>query len=153
VTGRVGGQYAQPGYYNAPLDTTQYLSVPANAGAGSVTYSLGSDKNYLGLYWSTIDSYNVIRLLENGTVVATIPGAAFNGSESLGSTSEYVNILVTGGNFNQVEFSSSQYAFELDNLTVSDLRDTSPVPEPASLALLGSGFLGGIGAIRRRFNC
>jgi hypothetical protein len=63
-----------------------------------------------------------------------------------------VTFLFSGGaSFDEVVFSSTSAAFEIDNLTASNLSLTAPVPETSTWAMMILGFMGvGFMAYRRK---
>ncbi len=121
---------------NGP-DTTTFLST----GIGSVTLTLPGQEKYVGLLWGSVDSYNTLSLFNGLTLVGTVTGTDVTSNAS-GDQGEqgtyYVNINSTQS-FNTVVATSSQYAFELDNLAFNP----TSVPEPSSLLL---SLVGGMGA-------
>jgi hypothetical protein len=155
VTGAAGGLYAAPFISNtngllfgdptvSGADTTRYLST----GVGSVTLAFPGQEHYMGLLWGSVDNYNTLSFYDGATLVGSITGtdvtAAANGDQGANGTF-YVNII-SPVSFDRVVASSSQYAFEFDNVA---FNPTNPVPEPISLGLFGLGLMG-LGLARRR---
>jgi hypothetical protein len=133
--GTTSGQNAQP--FN---DGTTYASVGTIVTPSVSTLTLpGGPINYIGLYWGSVDTYNSITITDSaGTHVissSTFPVLApANGDQGLAG-SAYVNIF-DSLNITSIVFSSSQKAFEFDNLTVA------AVPEASTWAMMLLGFLG-----------
>jgi hypothetical protein len=124
------------------VDTTNYLSV---FGGSSVTITLASTANYLGLLWGSVDTYNTIQFLDAANnVLDTFTGTDFavhNGTQGAGGTF-YAN-FVSDVPFLKVVLSSSSNSFEVDDVAIST------VPLPAALPLFGAALLG-MGAFKRK---
>ncbi len=152
-------QGSSSGYYAAPYlssnngalfgdptngpDTTTYLTT----GVDTVTLNLPGNESYFGVLWGSVDSYNTLSFYEGSTLVGTITGsmvtADADGDQGIDGT-YYVNIN-SSQPFDKVVASSTQYAFEFDNVAY---RGTA-VPEPASIAVLAAGLIG-LGIARRK---
>jgi hypothetical protein len=155
VVGAVLGQYAAPwlsggngsGFAAGGADQadgedlTKYLTT----GLGEAILDFGNvSLNYFGLLWGSIDHYNTLKFYNGNSLVDTVTGtdvfAGANGDREVNGTM-YVNID-TSAAFNRVVASSSQYAFEFDNVAYSAVPDSG-----MTIALLGMGLLG-LGCLR-----
>lgn len=160
VTGALVNKYAAPYLSNANgtlfgdpnngADATPYLST----GIGSVTLTFSSDQLYLGLLWGSVDNYNTLSFYDGVSLVGSITGtdvwASANGDQGVNGTF-YVN-TISDLAFDSVIASSTNYAFEFDNVAFNSEAFIRNVPEPASLTLFCTGLVAlvGLGRVRRR---
>jgi hypothetical protein len=144
VTGASPYNYAPPVLSNGNgamfgnsngVDTSQYIAVE---GAASAQFHFNSLQQYLGLLWGSVDSFNTLSFYNNATLIGSVTGtsvtAGATGDQGANGT-YYVNIN-SSLPFNTVIASSSGNSFEFDNIAYA-----TPVPEPASLTVFGTGLL------------
>ena len=156
VNGSVSGQYSAPGGVDGiHKDVTDYITVPVphDSGSGSVTATaLGGVYNYFGLWWGSIDNYNTFTFYKAGVMVLSFTGTDVtsagtdDGDQLDPGSNHYVNFLQLP-EFDSFAMSSTQYAFEADNIAIG--YDPSRVPEPTTMLLLGLGLVG-LAGVRRK---
>ncbi|HZY62922.1 MAG TPA: PEP-CTERM sorting domain-containing protein [Edaphobacter sp.] len=117
---------------------------------GSVTSGLGTS-NIVGLLGVNTFQGNDNILIYPGTFGWNGPKYFNHGGVSFSLDNGYdVNLNDTFLFENAV--AGTPHGFTITELTFVDVdRQTSPVPEPSTLALLGTGVLGLAGAVRRKF--
>ncbi len=139
VSGSSSGLYAAP-----YTDTTKYLSVPnPSATTQTAVLSIGAAANYFGLFWGSIDTYNIISFFLGNTQVASynggqLPNLTADGNQTAWASNRYINFDFGSASFDTVKITSNGFAFESDNHA---FRKTS-VPEPMTLVLMGLGVIG-----------
>lgn len=140
VTGSRNGLYAQPWG-----TATQYLSVPNPSPTSlSALFTLDTAANYFGLFWGSIDSYNIISFYLNNSLVASYSGSNIvgqfaNGNQLSYNSNRYINFDFGSDSFNSVKLTSNGFAFESDNHA---FRKLAAVTEPTTGALLLLGLIG-----------
>jgi len=113
----------------------------AGGQSGALGMSFSQTLNSLSFDFATAvgNSPLTVNLFEGATLVGTdtFTPTVNNGSD------DFQGVATITGNFNSVRLSDA-------DLLAFDNVDAVPTPEPGSLALLGSGFLGLAGIVRRR---
>ena len=160
VLGDVVNKYSAPaGVDSANKDLSKYVTVPDPDG-GSVGSILvtelgnpGEAFNYFGIWWGSMDAYNTLTFYRGGAEVLSFTGAAVitdgasYGDQLAYGSNHYVNFFFSGSeSFDSFKMSSSNFAFEADNIAIGNV----PVPVPPAIWLLGSGLVGLL-SVRRKF--
>jgi hypothetical protein len=139
----VGVKEGASGYSGTlPNDPTHYLTVPG--GATAILSSIRALTSF-SLYMGSPDTYNSIRFIGDNGYDFTLTGAQISDGyvgQSWGWGTR-INFDFGGANVKQVVLKSARNSFEADNFAAG------VVPEPATWALMISGF-GGAGAMLRR---
>lgn len=118
-------------------DPAVISSQEQTAGLANILVSLPSFSTYFGVQYGTFNGSPVTFLASNGAT------ATFGSTGSGYATPDFVTY--NGSPINWVLITSPDYV-----LNVSSVSYT-PVPEPGTMAMLGSGLLAAAGAFRRRF--
>jgi hypothetical protein len=142
VTGSVPLMFSEP-----TGDMTQYITT----GKGTITITgLPVNDVYYGLYWGSVDKYNTIVITPSVGPPITFTGAqiaAMAGIKANGSTSIYVNFMLSGASIDSILLESSDFAFESDN---QKFATPIPITEPATLCILGGGLFAFGTRLRRK---
>lgn len=129
-----------------PTDTTIFASAGGKQGS-SATLQLPGSHNLFGLLWGSVDTFNVLTFKDaNGHDIGTISGSDLIGTQGAQEHGSYYVIIGSDVPIDRVIATSSDYAFEFDNVAFGNVTTT---PEPFTLSLFGAG-LAGLGFVRRR---
>jgi PEP-CTERM motif len=120
-----------------------------NFGNGqSAVLNFANPMSYVGFLWGSVDSHNLIEIVDGDQVLAFRGGNAglASGQVAGGAGDRFAEQYFGygGSHITSLRFRSSGTAFEVDRLAT-----VSAVPEPGTLALVLAG-LGAVGFIARR---
>ena len=110
---------------------------------------------YLGLLWGSVDTYNTLSFYNDhgtnflGSITGSQVSSMANGDQGEQGTF-YVNINSTVA-FDTVVATSSQHAFEFDNVAFGSEQISSIAPEPSTflVAIVGAFAMIGYKGLRR----
>lgn len=146
-----GGQGAPFGGQADGVDVTTYLTTGKSpVPGGEVILRFATPQQYLGLLWGSVDLYNTLEFFDANGSIGSITGgqvnAAADGNQGAAGT-YYININ-SDVPFTYVKATSSQYAFEFDNVAFNSTPVT--IPDGGALTgILGASLLG-LGAVSRK---
>jgi len=165
VSGSTANLYAAPVSGGSPASPTYWSAPYFSTGLGTITLNFSRAEHYLGLLWGSVDHGSTFNSISFNNVtgnqvrtVATITGNdiydatgsnAPDGSQGYGG-SFYTVLNDLDGTFNQIVLGSTIVSFEAADIQYSSATvSLGSVPEPATIAVLGSGLLA-LAACRRR---
>lgn len=148
-SGSTSGVSAAPVMQNGQPTTAEYLAAEPS---GAITVTYASEQKYFGLLWGSVDNYNTLTFYDNGKEVGALTGSEItkNADGNQGAQgSFFVNVDVGNGySFNKVVLTSSQPAFEFDEIAASqNQQGIDPAPlslpggTPAGMLVLGLGLM------------
>ena len=131
------------------LFASQSINGPAN-GSLSITFVMPGT--------SITGVTDSVSFLVSGTESGQVPlwsAAIFSNTGMLlevrsGSTDALLSFFRAEGDIGRVEFYSSVNREGIDDLTFGSISNANPIPEPATLLLLGTGLSGVAGVVRKR---
>ena len=139
--------------YASPAgNSTNYFAVVPNPGPGGTTSSpetitLPGSFTQFGLYWGSIDSYNVVTFSNGNSFTGSNIVNPADGNQTSPGTNIYV-LFTSTVPFTTITLASIQTnAFEFDNIFWGPAQVPGPTPLPGALPLFVSG-LGGLGFLR-----
>jgi hypothetical protein len=137
-------------------DRTIYLSTGSSdvSPGAKVQLLMPGAQRYFGLLWGSVDANDALSFYSGATLVGSLDGtdisvaSGVDGTQGAAGTS-YANVLFTGdASYDRVILSSTQYAFEFDDVAFSE---RAPIPEPMTGAVVGTAVLGlGLARLSRR---
>jgi hypothetical protein len=129
-----GGAIVGANIYGGALGIGNFYGDGNQSGTASATLTFNSAQTFFGLWWSAMDSQNVLKFFDGATLVGTFTTADIvpsltsayygnpNGGGDSGEPFAYVDFTGTAGTqFTSVEFdnnTTTATGFEVDNLSI-----------------------------------